>query len=89
MPPIHRELIYSSYHVPCGNSRIEREDDVKILTWEARQKKNLTLRQLEKLSGINKTTLNCIENGKISPRLKQLEKVATALDIKVIDLFES
>lgn len=62
---------------------------MKILTWKARKSRNLTLRQLEALTGIGRTTLNKIENGTTSPTLKQLEKIAKALDMKMTDLFES
>lgn len=44
--------------------------------------------QLEKLSGISKTTLNYIENGKRSPKLEQLEKIAIVLNVRMTDLFE-
>lgn len=45
--------------------------------------------KLSKLTGISKTTLNDIENNKISPTIKQLENIAKALDIKITDLFDS
>lgn len=61
---------------------------MKILIWEVRKEKNLTLMQLEKLSGISKTTLNYIENGKRSPKLEQLEKIAIVLNVRMTDLFE-
>ena len=64
-------------------------DVMTIKTWQARSEKNITLKQLEKLSGISKTTLNDIENGKLSPTLYQLECIAKALDVKITDLFES
>lgn len=62
---------------------------MEVLTWQARTKKNLTLKQLEVLTGISKTTLNTIENGKTSPTLRQLEAIAIALDVKISDLFDS
>ena len=37
-----------------------------VKTWEARTEKGITLKQLEELSGISKTALNNIENGKTS-----------------------
>ena len=40
-------------------------------------------------SGIGKSTLNNIENGKVSPTLFQLETIAIALGVKITDLFES
>ncbi|MDD2981726.1 MAG: helix-turn-helix transcriptional regulator [Hespellia sp.] len=62
---------------------------MEILTWQARTTKHLTLKQLEQLSGISKTSLNDIENGKISPTLYQLEQIAKALDVKITELFSS
>ena len=52
-----------------------------VLTWQARHKRGITLKQLEKMTGIGKTTLNNIENGLVSPTLCQLEAIARALDV--------
>lgn len=60
-----------------------------VLTWEARTQKGLTLIELAKKTGIGKSTLNNIENEKVSPTLFQLELIAIALDMKINDLFES
>lgn len=62
---------------------------MQILTWKARADKNVSLRQLEILTGISKSTLNDIENGKRVPTLIQLEKIAIALNVKISDLYES
>lgn len=62
---------------------------MKILLGEIRYGKNLTLKQLEALTGISKSTLNNIENEKVSPSLKQLETIAKALGMRITDLFES
>ena len=62
---------------------------MEVLTWQARRKNGLTLQQLEALTGIGKTTLNIIENGRVSPTLKQLETIARALDMHINDLYES
>lgn len=62
---------------------------MEILTWKARIEKNLTLKQLEGLTGIGKTTLNNIENGLVSPTLYQLETIARALNVRITDLFDS
>lgn len=62
---------------------------MKILIYKARKEKDLTLRQLEALTGISKTTLNFIENEKFSPKLNQLEMIAIALNVRMTDLFES
>ncbi|MGX8267415.1 helix-turn-helix domain-containing protein [Anaerostipes caccae] len=62
---------------------------MEIRTWHARHDKNLSLKQLQDLTGISKTTLNDIENGKQSPTLDQLEIIAIALNVRITDLFIS
>ena len=62
---------------------------MEVLTWQARNKRGLTLKQLEAATGIGKTTLNNIENGLVSPTLNQLEAIARALDVKMSDLYDS
>lgn len=62
---------------------------MEIKTWEARTAKNITLVQLSKMTGIGKSTLNNIENGKTSPTLFQLELITIALGVKITDLFDS
>ncbi len=62
---------------------------MEIILWQARTERNLTLKQLEELTGIGKTTLNNMENNRTSPTLRQLEVIAKALDLKITDLFES
>ena len=62
---------------------------MKILVWEVRTSKGFTLMELSKKSGIGKSTINNIENGKVSPTLFQLEMIAIALGVKITDLFES
>lgn len=62
---------------------------MKILVWEVRHNKKISLRQLEELSGVSKTTLNAIENEKRIPNIVQLEKIAKALGVRISDLYES
>ena len=62
---------------------------MEILTWQARHDKNITLIKLSGLTGISKSTLNNIENGKVSPTINQLEAIAKALSVKISDLYES
>ncbi|GFI18117.1 hypothetical protein IMSAG249_01931 [Lachnospiraceae bacterium] len=62
---------------------------MKILLWEKRTDKRYTLMELAKKSGIGKSTLNNIENSKVSPTLFQLEMMAIAMGVKITDLFES
>lgn len=62
---------------------------MEVYTWQARINKGMTLKQLETATGIGKTTLNNIENGLVSPTLLQLEAIARALDVTMIELFDS
>lgn len=60
---------------------------MKVLTYEARVRKNMTLQTLAEKTGISKTTLNNIENQHVSPTLDQLKLIAVALDTKITALF--
>lgn len=62
---------------------------MKVILWEMRTLKGFTLMKLAEKSGIGKSTLNNIENGKVSPTLFQLEMIAIAMDVKITDLFDS
>ena len=62
---------------------------MKILTWQARNSKKVTLVKLSKMTGISKSTLNNIENEKVSTTIAELEAIAKALNMKITDLFDS
>ena len=62
---------------------------MEILIAKVRYKKGYTLERLAKRSGIGKSTINNIENGKTSLRLSQLEAIAIALGVKISDLYDS
>mgnify|MGYP004471632731 FL=1 len=62
---------------------------MKILTWQARNSKKVTLVKLSKMTGISKSTLNNIENEKVSPTIAELEAIAKALNIEITALFDS
>lgn len=62
---------------------------MKILTWQARNNKKVTLVKLSRMTGISKSTLNNIENEKVSPTIAELEAIAKALEMKITDLFDS
>lgn len=62
---------------------------MKILIWQVRTEKGFTLVELAKKSGVKKSTINNIENQRVSPTLKQLEKLAIALDTRIVNLFDS
>ena len=46
------------------------------------------MRELEELSGVSKTTINNIENGKANPTMDTLLLLAKALGVELSDLFE-
>lgn len=62
---------------------------MKIKIWEVRSSKGITLVSLSEMTGISKSALNNIENGKVSPKLEQLEQIAIALGCMITDLFDS
>lgn len=62
---------------------------MKVLLWEVRTEKRITLLELSRRSGLGKSTINNIENEKTSPTLMQLEVLAIAMGVRITDLFES
>lgn len=62
---------------------------MEIKTWHIRDRKGVSLEKLSEMTGISKSTLNNIENGKVSPKIIQLELIAKALNVHINDLFES
>ena len=51
-----------------------------------RRKRGLTLAELAAASGLSKGFVSQIENDKTSPSLDTLERLAGALDLRVVDL---
>ena len=49
---------------------------LKVNLWEVRTAKGLKLEAVAVMTGVSKSTLNNIENGKTSPTLANLEKIA-------------
>ncbi len=60
-----------------------------IRLWEIRHEKGITLMELQKLTGLGKTTLNNIENGKVSPTIYEVEKICRSLNVTFKELFDS
>lgn len=64
--------------------------DLKMNLYQIRTDRELTLRELAKLTDISRGRLNNIENQKSrSPDLTELETLAKALDCRIYDLFDS
>lgn len=68
---------------------LSRRLGMKILTWQARKDKKVTLVELAKMTGISKSTLNNIENMKVSPTMAEMEAIAKALNVKIGELYDS
>lgn len=56
--------------------------------WELRTSKGYSLRQLEQLSGVSKTEINDIENGKTNPTMETLILIAKALNVELTELID-
>jgi len=54
--------------------------------WEARVEKDMSIRELSKLSGLSHTCVWYIETGKRNPTEETLEKIVTVLGIKQSDV---
>lgn len=55
---------------------------------EIREKKGLSQAELEKLSGVSASHIGYIERGEREPTVSVLCKLAKALDVSILDLFE-
>ena len=62
---------------------------MEIYLWQRRSEQRFSLTQLSERTSISRSTLNNIENYRVSPTIKQLEAIAMALDIGIVDLFAS
>ncbi|MGC8768183.1 helix-turn-helix domain-containing protein [Calditerrivibrio sp.] len=56
---------------------------------ELRMKKNLTLRQLSKISGCSLGFLSQVERDLVSPTVSSLKKIADALEVNMMYFFDS
>lgn len=53
---------------------------------EIRKTKKITQAQLAERAGVDRHHISDIENGKMSPTVKTLEKIARALGVQTIEL---
>jgi transcriptional regulator with XRE-family HTH domain len=56
---------------------------------DLRAGKDLSIRSLAELSGLNVNTLSMIENGKSSPSVSTLQQLASALTVPITDFFKT
>lgn len=57
--------------------------DIAVLK-QIRRIKKVKIQDLAKKTGLNVRTISLIENGKANPRIDTLEKIAEALDCKIV-----
>lgn len=62
---------------------------MKILLKDILLKRNLTYRQAEIMTNVNKSALQAIANERRDPRLSTLEQIAAGLKVKISDLYDS
>lgn len=59
------------------------DGDVGKRIQKLRKDRKLTLRELEKLSGVSRTTISLYERGKVKMSLEALERIARALGVSL------
>lgn len=64
-------------------------NELKILLDEIMYSKNLSVRQVSIMTGIPKSTIYDIMNGKKFPRMDIMEMIAAGLKMRISDLYES
>ena len=62
---------------------------MKILLNEIMYNKNLSLRQVEIMTGVSKSTIDNIANGRTSPTMDTMERLAKGLKVRIQDLYDS
>ena len=60
---------------------------VELRVREWRERRGLSYRVLAKRAGIGLSTLYRIESGAASPTVAMLERLAVALDVRIVDFF--
>lgn len=68
---------------------LSQNSNMKILLDKIMYNRNISIRQLSIMSGISKSTINNIMNGKYSPTMNNMELLAIALKVRISDLYES
>ena len=66
-----------------------QEPNIGPMIRRLRDAKNLSLRELAQASGLSVNAISRIERGENSPTVASLHLIATALDVRISDLFEA
>jgi transcriptional regulator with XRE-family HTH domain len=70
----------------CEVKKMSSDKTIGQIIAEAREKSNLSQRQLAKLAGINSSGLSKIEAGERDPNPKTLRKISNYIDVNYSDL---
>lgn len=62
---------------------------MKILLADIINERNLTIRQVEILTGIPRSSISDIISGRAIPRMDTMERLAIGLKVRISDLYES
>ena len=62
---------------------------MKILLDVIMTKRQLSVRQVSRMSGVPVSTISDIMTGRSVPRIDTMEQIAKALHIKISDMYES
>lgn len=62
---------------------------MKILLGQHMNQRNLTVRQVEILTGVSRSAIGRIASGQTSPRMDTLEQIAKGLKIPFSSLYET
>lgn len=60
---------------------------MEVIVSKVRTEKKISLRQLAQISGVKRSHLSDIENNRTSPTLDELDALAVALNVRIVDLF--
>lgn len=63
---------------------MNNRESIGLQIMEARQKNNITQQELSEKSGVNRTNIAKIENGKYNVSIDILSKICNALDCDII-----
>lgn len=79
------------FHLFHNLNKLVHNLSMEINIWKIRNERGLSLDDMQALTGINRSRINRIEqaNNKHIPNIVELEKIAKALNLKIVDLFES
>lgn len=78
------------FNIQTDSTKNTIGDIMKIVykLYEIRTQKGMSLRKLEELSGVGKSTINRIENGEANPTVDIICQLAVALGCQPCDLFQ-